>query len=85
MLWIDRRSNKGTGGIARFSHERGIIPRLGFFVGHEEKIPYDYNELIAAISPRPVLIISPQLDRDGNPDDIHAAVEQARKVKYAND
>ena len=70
----------GTGGIARFSHERGLIPRLGFFVGNESRIPYDYDELIASIAPRPVMIVAPQLDRDANPADVRAAVERARKV-----
>ncbi|MBN2181098.1 MAG: alpha/beta fold hydrolase [Sedimentisphaerales bacterium] len=73
-------ADKGTGGIARFSRDRGLMPRLGFFVGRESKIPYDYDELIAAIAPRPVLIIAPQLDRDGTPADVRRALEQARKV-----
>jgi pimeloyl-ACP methyl ester carboxylesterase len=73
-------ADKGTGGIARYSHERGIIPRLGFFVGHESKLPYDYDELIASIAPRPVMIVSPLLDRDGTPSDVRAAVERARPV-----
>jgi pimeloyl-ACP methyl ester carboxylesterase len=70
----------GTGGIARFSHERGLIPRLGFFVGNETRIPYDYDELIAAIAPRPVMIVAPQLDRDANPADVRTAVERVRPV-----
>ena len=70
----------GTGGIARFSHERGLIPRLGFFVGNESRIPYDYDELLASIAPRPVMIVAPQFDRDANPADVHAAVERARAV-----
>lgn len=71
---------RGTGGIARYSVERGLMPRLGFFIGHESQIPYDYDELIAAISPRPALIVEPQLDRDGTAADVHAAVDRARKV-----
>jgi len=71
---------QGTGGVARYSHERGLIPRLGFFLGHEGQIPYDFDELIATIAPRPVLIVEPQLDRDATPADVHFAVEQARKV-----
>jgi len=71
---------RGTGGIARYSHEKALIPRLGFFVGHEAQIPYDFDELAAAIAPRPVLVVQPQLDRDATPADVHAAVEQARKV-----
>ena len=71
---------KGTGGIARYSHERGLIPRLGFFVGHEDQIPYDFPELLAAVAPRPVLVVQPQLDRDATPADVKSAVEQARRV-----
>jgi dienelactone hydrolase len=71
---------KGTGGVARYSHERGMIPRLGFFVGHEAQIPYDFDDVIAAIAPRPVMVVQPALDRDATPADVHTAVEQARKV-----
>jgi pimeloyl-ACP methyl ester carboxylesterase len=58
---------RGTGGVARYSHERGLIPRLGFFVGREDRIPYDFDDLIATIAPRPVLVVEPQLDRDATP------------------
>lgn len=73
-------AERGTGGIARFSHIRPLMPRLGFFVGHEARIPYDYDELIAAIAPRPVLVVQPQMDRDANSADVRMAVERARKV-----
>ena len=75
---------KGTGGIARYSVERGLIPRLGFFIGHEQELPYDYNELIATIAPRPALIVEPKLDRDGTPADVHAAIDQAKKIYALN-
>ncbi len=71
---------KGTGGIARYAYERGLIPRLGFFVGHEPQIPYDFDDLLGAIAPRPALVVQPQLDRDATPADVRTAVEQARKV-----
>jgi dienelactone hydrolase len=70
----------GTGGIARFSHERGLLPRLGFFDGHENQVPYDYDGLLGLIAPRPVLVVQPQMARDANPADVHAAVLQARRV-----
>jgi pimeloyl-ACP methyl ester carboxylesterase len=70
----------GTGGVARLSKTRDILPRLGFFVGHESQIPYDFDDLIAMIAPRPVLIVQPQLDREATPSDVHNAVDQARKV-----
>jgi pimeloyl-ACP methyl ester carboxylesterase len=71
---------KGTGGVARYSHERDLIPRLGFFAGHEDRIPYDFDELLAMVAPRPALVIQPQLDRDATPADVRSAVDQARKV-----
>jgi pimeloyl-ACP methyl ester carboxylesterase len=71
---------RGTGGVARYSHQDGLIPRLGFFAGHEAQIPYDFHELVAAIAPRPVMVMQPQLDRDATTADVHAAVEQAKKV-----
>ena len=73
-------ADRGAGGVARYSHERGLIPRLGFFVGQEARIPYDFPEVIASIAPRPVLVMEPQLDRDGTPIDVRAGVEQARKI-----
>jgi len=71
-------ADRGTGGVARYSQERGLIPRLGFFVGHEAQIPYDFDDLIATVAPRPVMIVEPQLDRDGSPADVRAAIERAR-------
>ncbi len=76
-------ADRGTGGVARYSHERGLIPRLGFFVGHEAQIPFDFDELIASIAPRPVIIVEPQLDRDGTPADVRAAIDRARKAYVA--
>ena len=57
-----------------------MIPRLGFFAGHEDRIPYDFDELLAMVAPRPALVIQPQFDRDATPADVRAAVDQARKV-----
>jgi dienelactone hydrolase len=71
---------KGTTGLARYSYERPVEPRLGLFIGHEEQVPYDYDELVAAIAPRPVLVVQPQRDRDATPADVHAAVERARNI-----
>jgi hypothetical protein len=43
-------------------------------------LPYDYDELIAALAPRPVYILAPQFDRDATPAEVKSAVEQAKKV-----
>ena len=73
-------ADRGTGGIARYSLTLPLVPKLGFFVGNESKLPYDYNDLMAAIAPRPVYVMEPTLDRDANPEDVHVAVAEARKV-----
>ena len=73
-------ANIGDGGVARYAYERGLIPKLGFFVGHEAQIPYDYQDLLGLIAPRPVLVVEPQLDRDATPKDVEAAVNQAKQV-----
>jgi dienelactone hydrolase len=71
---------RGDGGVARYSQERGLIPQLGFFLGHESQIPYDYQDLLGMIAPRPVLVVQPLLDRDANPNEVAGAIRQARQV-----
>lgn len=73
-------ADRGTGGIARYSEERALLPRLGFFVGNESRLPYDFDELIAAIAPRSVLVIEPTMDRATTPADVRQAVARARQV-----
>jgi hypothetical protein len=73
-------ADKHTGGIARYSYGYELLPRLGFFVGHESQLPYDFDEILATIAPRQVLVVQPQLDRDATPADVHKAVDSARQV-----
>ena len=35
-------ADRGGGDIARYRHINGLLPRLGFFIGNEPRIPYDY-------------------------------------------
>lgn len=74
---------KSTGGLARFSVERPLVPKLGLFIGREAEIPYDYDDLLAAIAPRPVLVVQPSMDRDATPADARAAVQQASRAYAA--
>jgi dienelactone hydrolase len=71
---------KGTEGIRAWSHLHGLLPRLGFFVGNEARLPYDYHEVLACIAPRPVLVVAPTMDKDANGDDVRRCVDEARKV-----
>ncbi len=76
-------SAKPTGGLARFSIERPLVPKLGLFIGREAEIPYDYDDLLAATAPRPVLVVQPSMDRDATPADVRAAVATARQAYAA--
>jgi hypothetical protein len=73
-------ADRGTGGLARYSEQRALLPRLGFFVGNEGRLPYDFDEVMAAIAPRSVLVIEPTMDRATTPADVRQAVTRARKV-----
>lgn len=72
----DRRS----GGLARLSHLYGWLPKLGAFIGNEQRIPVDFPEVLAAIAPRKTLIVAPVFDRYANHDEVQAAIESARRV-----
>ena len=69
-----------TEGLQRYSHLRPTLPRLGFFVGHERRLPYDYHEILALIAPRPLLILAPILDQDWFFQDVEACYEAALPV-----
>jgi pimeloyl-ACP methyl ester carboxylesterase len=67
-------------GLVRYAQEHPLIPRLGLYEGNQPQIPYDFDDLLGVIAPRPVLVVEPQLDRDAALDDVRAAVERARKI-----
>jgi len=72
--------HKAMEGVRAYSHLHGLLPRLGFFVGQEKRIPFDFHEILAAVAPRPLLIVAPELDRDAHFPDVKAAVSRAGTV-----
>jgi pimeloyl-ACP methyl ester carboxylesterase len=78
-LRLDTKDS-GTEGIRQYSHLHGLVPRFGFFVGHEDRLPLDYDEVLALIAPRPVLVVAPMLDRYARVDDVRREVEAARRT-----
>jgi dienelactone hydrolase len=71
---------RGMSGMTRYSHLYGLIPRLGFFDGYETQLPYDYDDLMALVAPRPVLIVQPLRDRDAQAGEVRNAVDRAREI-----
>ena len=70
----------GTEGIEHYSHLHGLLPQLGFFVDHPERVPFDYDEVLALIAPRDVLVVAPELDRYAPVEKVRAEVEAAAEV-----
>ena len=72
--------DKGVEGVLQYSNLHGLIPRLGFFAGHEDRLPVDFDAVLAMVAPRPVLVVAPALDRYARVDDVRAEVGQAQRV-----
>lgn len=66
-------------GLKAYSHLHGLIPKLGFFIGEEERISVDYGELISCFAPKPLLLIAPSWDRDAKIEEVVQGVDFARK------
>ncbi len=75
---------KHTGGIRRLSQWHSLQPRLGLFDGREKQIPYDFDDVLALIAPRPCLVYSPRRDRESDFDDVVECVGRARPVWEAH-
>jgi len=71
---------QGIEGVRAYSHLHGLMPRLGFFVEREERIPFDFDEILAACAPRPLMIVAPRLDRDAVFEDVRSCVDRVKGV-----
>jgi len=67
-------ADRGIEGIGHYSHLHGLMPRLGFFLRHEARLPFDFDEPLALAAARPVLLVAPTLDRYARIADVRAAV-----------
>lgn len=73
-------NSSGMGGLERYSHQRSLLPQMGLFIGEEKRVPYDFDELIGAIAPRPVLVVQPTMGRGAETSEVKSTVERAREV-----
>ncbi|MCC6861899.1 MAG: alpha/beta fold hydrolase, partial [Bryobacterales bacterium] len=77
---LRRSAGKGAEGVEHYSHLHGLMPRLGFFLGHEARLPFDFDEVLALVAPRPVLVVAPTLDRYARIADVRAELAESRKA-----
>lgn len=79
LPWRDAANSRATGGNRRWSHWHALLPKLGLFEGRERDIPYDADDLLARIAPRPSLLISPLRDRTVSHEAVLDCVTRGRK------
>jgi cephalosporin-C deacetylase-like acetyl esterase len=72
--------SKHTGGIRRLWEWHSLLPRLGLYHGREAELPYDFDDVLSLVSPRPCLIVSPLHDREADIGDVTACVNRARSA-----
>jgi len=66
-----------TGGVKRLWQWHALQPKLGLFHRHEAEIPYDFDDVLGLIAPRPCLIVSPKRDRDADFNAVVSCVKRA--------
>jgi len=71
---------KTAEGIYEYSHLHGLLPRLGFFVGEEDRIPYDFHEILGCIAPRPLFIVAPTWDQYASLKDVKKCIGEVQHV-----
>jgi pimeloyl-ACP methyl ester carboxylesterase len=69
---------KETGGLARFWNWHGLIPKLELFENREGNIPYDYDDLLRLIAPRPCLVVAQQRDRYHPVEEVRNCINEVR-------
>jgi len=69
--------DKPTGGIRRWWEWYNTQPRLGLYHKREQHLPFDSDDILSLIAPRPCLISSPLHDRDADFDEVKTCVQRA--------
>jgi len=72
------RAEEPTGGLRRMWQWHGLAPKLGLFDGRERALPYDYEDVLTLVAPRPCLVVTPKRDRDADLRDLRECLELAR-------
>lgn len=73
-------AGKTAEGIYGYTHLHGLLPKLGFFVDEENRIPFDFNEILAVIAPKPVFIIAPTWDQYASLEDVKQTINEANSI-----
>lgn len=73
-------NDSSTGGLRRLYELFALAPRLVQFDADPSGVPYDYDDLLEAIAPRPTLLYTPTNDRWANFVDVNNTISKARSA-----
>lgn len=73
-----RQGPQGREALRLWSVETGWLPRLAPYLDQQADVPVDFDEILTAIAPRRMMVVTPQLDWHANLDDVKAAVLRAQ-------
>jgi len=75
-----REGEEGAWHMDEIANQHLLMPRAGYFSRERDRLPLDYEEILALIAPRSVLIISPNYDALSSTEKIQQAVEQSNEI-----
>ena len=77
----DTSNTRATGGNRRLWELHALQPRLGLFDGRESEIPFDYDDVLGLVLPKPCLVVTPKLDRFADSNAVAEVIDRVRLAK----
>lgn len=74
------KMSQHLGGIGRWVKSPLLAPRLACFEGHERRLPYDFNEVLGLVAPRPAWIITFKEDSVNSQENLTRCLDSAARV-----
>lgn len=75
---LGRSKGNNRSSFSRWYEADDLLPRLGLFEGTRKNIPYDFDDVLSLIAPRPCYIDSPLHDRENCAETVKKLVDRAR-------
>lgn len=72
------RELQATEGLAQYGRWQGILPQLTEFERNPQRLPIDDPEVLALLSPKPVLVVAPTRDRYASPTLLRIGLERVQ-------
>ncbi len=66
--------------VRNYSHLYGFMPRLGAYAKQPASVPVDFGEIIAAVAPKPLMLIAPDIDRHSDHQSVKNTLRPLRAI-----